>query len=113
MVHVRPAGGAAEHHLGPAAAQVPRAQRDGERLAVHARQLAVEPRVPVLRGHRRPLLPRLEQARRPAVAHHVHRAARLGAGVLISGTWYYAGRYETVPPAIKIAQAGSTTGPNE
>jgi hypothetical protein len=61
-----------------------------ERLAVHARQLVVEPRLQILRRRRRLLLPCLEQAHRSAVAHHVHRTARLGARVLISGTWYSA-----------------------
>lgn len=43
---------------------------------------------PLLRRHSRPLLPRLEQTRRAALDHHGHRAARLGASVLIRGTWY-------------------------
>src|SRR3712207_8976748 len=43
-----------------------------------------EPDLPIPRGHRRPLLRCLEQARRPAVAHHVHRPARPGARVLRS-----------------------------
>src|SRR3954471_3735982 len=82
--------GAGEHHAAAAAAEVPRAQRHGERLAVHPRQLALQPRVPGLRGHRRPLLQRLEPAHRPALAHHVHRTARMDAWVLINRTWYYA-----------------------
>ena len=36
----------------------------------------------------RPLLRGVEQAHRSALAHHVHRTARLGASVLINGTWY-------------------------
>src|SRR3954452_25166679 len=80
--------GAGEHHAAAAAAEVPRAQRHGERLAVHPRQLALQPRVPDLRGHRRPLLQRLETAHRPALAHHVHRTAGMGAWVLINRTWY-------------------------
>jgi transposase len=36
----------------------------------------------------RPLLQRLEQARRSALAHHVHRTAPMGAPVLINGSWY-------------------------
>ena len=36
----------------------------------------------------RPLLRSVEQAHRSALAHHVHRTARLGASVLINGTWY-------------------------
>jgi hypothetical protein len=30
----------------------------------------------------------MEQARRPAMADHVHRIARMGAPVLINGIWY-------------------------
>lgn len=57
-------------------------------MGVHARQLALKPRVQQLRQHRRPLRRRLEQAGRPALAHHDARAARLGASVLIRETWY-------------------------
>src|SRR5437899_2869242 len=59
-----------------------------KRLAVHARQLALKPRLQILRRSRRPLLRRLEQARRSALAHHVHRTAPMGAPVLINGNWY-------------------------
>ena len=69
---------------------MPGAQPDRERLAVHPRQLAIEPRVQILRRHRRSLLRRMEQTRRATVAHHVHRIARLGAWVLISEGWYKA-----------------------
>jgi hypothetical protein len=48
----------------------------------------LEPGVHVLPRHPRPLLRRLEQADRPALAHHVPRIARLGTQVLISRTWY-------------------------
>ena len=51
-------------------------------------QLAVEPGVHLLHRYRRSLLLRLEQARGATVDHHVHRIARLGAGVLITGRWY-------------------------
>jgi hypothetical protein len=30
----------------------------------------------------------MEQARRPALAHHVHRTAPMGPRVLINGIWY-------------------------
>src|SRR5262249_3709307 len=53
-----------------------------------ARKLALEPRVQIIRRSRRPLLRGLEQARRSALAHHVHRIAPMGPRVLISGTWY-------------------------
>ena len=47
-------------------------------MAVHAAELAIEPRVQNLRRYRRPLLLRLEHAHRSAVEDHVHRPARLG-----------------------------------
>src|SRR5665811_57527 len=40
------------------------------------------------RRSRRSLLRGMEQARRPAMADHVHRIASMGARVLINGTWY-------------------------
>jgi len=52
------------------------------RLAVPAWQLAVEPRLQILRWSRRPLLCGVEQARQSALAHHVHRIASMGAPVL-------------------------------
>jgi hypothetical protein len=33
----------------------------------------------------------MEQARRSALAHHVHRTAPMGSRVLINGIWYYLG----------------------
>ena len=65
-----------------------RAEPCRERLAVHARQLVVEPDLHILRRHRRALLRSLEQAHRPALEDHVHRHARLGAWVLINARWY-------------------------
>src|SRR6266567_2963349 len=59
-----------------------------ERLAVHARQLALQPHLQILRRSRRPLLCGMEQARRSALAHHVHRTAPMGPRVLINGIWY-------------------------
>ena len=38
---------------------------------------------------RRPLLCGMEQARRSALAHQVHRTAPMGPRVLIKGIWYY------------------------
>src|ERR1700745_4007120 len=70
------------------ATEVPRAQPGRERLAVHARQLALQPHLQILRRSRRPLLCGMEQARRPASAHHVHRTAPMGPRVLINGIWY-------------------------
>src|SRR4051795_13697557 len=60
-----------------------------EHLAVHAGELDLEPDLRLLQRHPRPLLRGVEQAHRSALAHHVHRTARLGSPVLINGTWYY------------------------
>src|SRR5262245_65574764 len=84
---------------------MPRAQSGRKRLAVYARQLALEPRLQILRRSRRPLLQRLEQARRSALAHHVHRTAPMGAPVLI-GSWYYT----LVRIALALALASAALG---
>ena len=49
-----------------------------ERLAVHARQLALKPRLRDLRRHHRRRLRRLAKTHRPARNHNLHRNARLG-----------------------------------
>src|SRR3954464_3417724 len=59
-----------------------------EHLAVHAGELDLQPDLRLLQRHPRPLLRGVEQAHRSALAHHVHRTARLGSPVLINGTWY-------------------------
>src|SRR3954453_21939530 len=82
-------GGPAKHHPRAAAVQVPGAEPGREHLAVHARELALEPHLHVLQRPPRPLLCSLEQARRPALAYHDHRPARLGISVLINEAWYY------------------------
>src|SRR5262249_61922710 len=79
---------AGQHHHHCAAAKMPRTQPCRKRLAIHARQLALKSRLRILRRSRRALLRGLEQARRSALAHHVHRIASMGARVLINGTWY-------------------------
>ncbi len=66
----------------------PRVEPSREHLAVHARQLAFEPRLQILRRHPRPLLLRMEQAHRYALENHVHRNKRMGISVLITETWY-------------------------
>src|SRR5205807_10378899 len=86
--HAPPRAGQYHHHS--AAAEMPRAQPGRERLAVHARQLALQPHLQILRRSRRPLLCGMEQARRSALAHHVHRTAPMGPRVLINGIWYNA-----------------------
>src|SRR5262249_52535619 len=75
----------------------PRAQPGRERLAVLARQLALQPHLQILRRSRRPLLCGMEQARRSALAHHVHRTAPMGPRVLINGIWYKSARASRSP----------------
>jgi hypothetical protein len=50
---------------------------------------AVEPDFRLLRRNPRSRLRRVEQARRPALDHYVHRTARLGSRVLISARRYH------------------------
>src|SRR4051794_30250591 len=79
---------ARQPHAGAAAGPSARIDPGREHLAVSARELVVEPRVRLLRRHRRPLLRRLEPPHRPALDHHVHRPPRLGQCMMISAGWY-------------------------
>src|SRR3954467_15422009 len=54
----------------------------------------------------RPLLRGVEQAHRSALAHHVHRTARLGSPVLINGTWYKWGALQLATEGITSVFAG-------
>ena len=78
MAPVAPARHTAQHHARATAGEVPRTQPGREHLAIRPRQLALQPRVLLLRQYTRPLLRCLEQTRRSAVDHHVHRSSRLG-----------------------------------
>src|SRR5665811_2381919 len=66
----------------------PRTQSGRKYLAVYARQLALEPRLQILRRYRRSLLLRLEYARRSPLENHVHRTTPVGTWVLINEMWY-------------------------
>src|SRR5260221_6440441 len=55
---------------------------------IHARQLALEPHLQILRRYSRSLLLRLEYAHRPPSENHVHRITPVGTSVLINETWY-------------------------
>src|SRR4051794_30599984 len=82
---------ARQPHAGAAASPSARIEPGREHLAVLARQLVVEPRVRLLRRHRRPLLLRVEPPHRPALDHHVHRPLELGQCIqcmMISAGWY-------------------------
>src|SRR5712672_1876626 len=78
-----------QHHHSRPAAEIPRTQSGRKHLAVHARQLALEPHLQILRRYRRSLLLRLEYPRRPALENHVHRITPVGSWVLINEMWYY------------------------
>ena len=77
-----------QHHRPGAAATIARVEPGGECLAIHARQLVVEPDLQILRRHRRAVLPSLEQPHRPTMEDHVPRHAQMGAWVLINDRWY-------------------------
>src|SRR4051795_8562340 len=79
---------ARQPHAGAPASPSARVEPRREYLAVSARQLVVEPRVRLLRRHRRSLLRRVEPPHRPTLAHHVHRPPGLGQCMRISAGWY-------------------------
>jgi hypothetical protein len=72
MAHLESAARAAQPNARATAGEIARVEPSRKHLAIHERQLAVLP------GHPRPLLLRLEQARRPALAHHVNRNTPMG-----------------------------------
>src|ERR1035438_9499649 len=90
MAYVPTPRGSRKHHHPTVAVQITRVEPGGEPLAVHARQLPLQPHVQKLRRHRRSLLPRLEQGRRSAMAHHVYRTQVMDLRVMINGNWYKA-----------------------
>src|SRR3954470_5472791 len=90
LASVQETCGPRHHHPHAASGQGARVEPGREHLAVHARELDLEPDLHLLRRHPRPLLRGVEQAHGSALAHHVHRDARLGASVLINETWYKA-----------------------
>src|SRR5436190_16755916 len=57
-------------------------------IAAEAEVFSLQPHLQILRRSCRPLLCGMEQARRPALAHYVHRTAPMGPRVLINGIWY-------------------------
>ena len=88
MARLQQAPDPGQHHASPPAAKGARTEPSGERLAVPARQLAVQHDLQILRSDRRTLLPSLEQAHRTAFDHNVHRNQRLGTWVLVNADWY-------------------------
>src|SRR4051794_37985103 len=111
MAHVEQACRSTKYHSHSAAAQMSGAQPRRECLAVHARQLAVEPCIQILYRYPRSLLLRMEQPHRSAMAHHVTRSARLGAPVSIIESWYYSDKpgSHCDPPSPASSQARSHT----
>ena len=88
LAHVGAAQSPVQHHAASTVTQMPRAQSRCEPLAVHARQMAVQQDLQILRGHSPPLLFRLEQVHRPTLGRHVHRPQRLDPRVVINAGWY-------------------------
>lgn len=80
-----------QYHLAAVASKMPPSQPPRKRLAVHARQLAVEPHLQVLQRHPWSLLLRLEPPHQSAMAHHVHRTAPMGSWVNVSESRYKEG----------------------
>src|SRR3984893_14862123 len=78
MACLQEAADSRQHNPRPIAAKVTRVEPGRKYLAIHARQLALEPRLQILRRHPRPLLLR-------------NRDQRLGLPVMIIKTWYYSG----------------------
>ena len=68
-----------KHHPDLAAFPFARTEPSRERLAISARQLALEPRLRNLRRHHRRRLRRMAQTDRPATDDHLNRNARSGA----------------------------------
>src|SRR5208337_1105236 len=88
MACLEEAADSRQHHAHPIAAKVTRVEPGRKYLAVHARQLALEPGLQILQRPPRSLLLRLEQAQRYAVEDYVHRNKRRCLSVVISETWY-------------------------
>src|SRR6218665_2580316 len=88
MAHVQQSRRPRKHHHPATAAQITRAEPGGKHLAVHEGQLALKPRLQVLRGYCRPLLLRLANPAGPTVEDHVDRPTQMGARVLINDGWY-------------------------
>ena len=102
-----PARCAGQPHPRPAAIEVPLAfgqcpKASGEYLAARPEQLAPE------RG-RSP--PNPERARRPALDQDVHRVARQGPQILISGTWHSLSR-KSVTTWPRTAATAAALGAN-
>ena len=87
MAHVQQSRGSRKHHHPATAGQITRAEPGRKHLAVHEGQLALKPRLQVLRGYRRPLLLRLENTAGSTMEDHVDRKAKMGTRVLINDGW--------------------------
>src|SRR6516225_7239339 len=117
MARSEGAEGPAQHLADAIAAAFARTEQPGEHLAVHAPKLAIEPRLQILRRHRRSLLLRLEHPYCSAVEDHVNRAPGVGLhrsfnlrigisnfDLLVTPT--------TACPPVDNANDGNTVGPS-
>ena len=64
--------------LPAAAAEIAGIEPGRKSLALHARELALKPRLQIIPGHRQPLLRCLAKARKPTLTRHLHRTKRMG-----------------------------------
>lgn len=108
MAHYRQTGGAGKHHHPPIAAQIAGTQPSGKHLAVHPRELVIEPNIRFLQPDRRSVLRSLEQADRPTMENHLHRSSSVGSWVLINAGWYQG--YLFSRPVPRLAFEGLMTG---
>ncbi len=88
MAHLLGPRSPRQYHPHAAPAPLARTQPGRKRLAVHARQLALKPRLQKLRRYPRSLLPSLEQSRLATRAHNLNRNTKMGPWVLNHRLWY-------------------------
>src|SRR5215469_9048883 len=103
MARSEGAEGPAQHLADAIAAAFARTEQPGEHLAVHAPKLAIEPRLQILRRHRRSLLLRLEHPYCSAVEDHVNRAPGVGLHRSFNLRIGISGAGEELDVAIEIA----------
>ena len=84
MVHHGQAHNSIKHHASATAAEIAGAQPGGKHMAVHARQLAIQPGLQIIRRDCGNMLRSMEQADRSTGEDHVHWIAQMGTWVLIN-----------------------------
>ena len=85
MAFLKRIGNPRQHNPRASAAEIARTQPGRNNLAVHARQLALKPRLQIIQRYHRPLLLRMEPTHRPAMEDYVYRVEKLGAPMILYG----------------------------